>query len=218
MELRELNRWDVTPVEAGAIQGELAPLVVRAGDPVDVRWVAGIDVALPAGVGRAAVVVDAYPALTPVEIRVADVPLTFPYVPGLLSFREAPAILAACQEIQRRPDLVIVDGQGIAHPRRLGIASHVGLVLDLPTIGVAKSLLVGWHGPVGPQRGDWAPIRDRGEVVGAALRTRPGASPVYVSIGHRIGLDAAIRWVLACCRGYRLPEPQRQAHRAAGSA
>ncbi|HLG51368.1 MAG TPA: deoxyribonuclease V [Chloroflexota bacterium] len=217
MRIRQIHPWDISPAEAQALQVELAPLVVTTGEPADVHLVAGIDVALPAGQATAAVVVDAYPELTPIEIRTATLPISFPYIPGLLSFREAPAILAACAQLERRPDLLIVDGQGRAHPRRLGIASHIGLILDLPTIGCAKSLLVGHHGPVGEEVGSWSPIVDRGEVIGAAVRTRRGTRPVYVSIGHRIGLEAAIRWVLNCCRGFRLPDPQRQAHRAAGS-
>jgi deoxyribonuclease V len=218
VELRELNRWDVVAAEAEAIQRELAPFVIRTGDPQEVHLVAGIDVALPEGQARAAIVVDSLPDLKPVEIATAVCSITFPYVPGLLSFREAPTIIAALEKLTHQPDLVIVDGQGIAHPRHLGIASHLGLLLDRPTIGCAKSLLTGRHGVVGDQPGDWAPIEYQREVIGAALRTRVGVSPVYVSIGHRISLAAAIHWVLACCRGYRLPEPQRQAHKAAGSA
>jgi deoxyribonuclease V len=218
MELRELNRWDVSPSEAEAIQRELAPLVITTGNPTEVHWVAGVDVALPENLARAAVVVDEYPGLTPVETELADAPLVFPYVPGYLSFREAPAIIAALRKVTTRPDLVIVDGQGIAHPRGMGIATHIGLLLDLPTIGCAKSLLVGRHGPLGNDRGNWAPIEYRHQVIGAAVRTRPGVTPVYVSIGHRIGLDSAIDWILNCTSRYRLPEPQRQAHRAAGSA
>jgi deoxyribonuclease V len=183
-----------------------------------VRRVAGIDVALPGDEARAAVVVDSYPELAPVETALADQPLTFPYVPGLLSFREAPAVVAALRQIRNPPDLVVVDGQGIAHPRRLGIASHIGLILDLPTIGCAKSLLVGRHEPVGDERGAWQPIYHDGEVIGAAIRTRPGAKPVYASIGNRIGFDAMVHWVLELSRGYRLPIPQRQAHLGAGSA
>jgi deoxyribonuclease V len=217
VELRELNRWNLSPGEARAVQLALAPRVVRSGEPGEVR-VAGIDVALPGDEARAAVVVDGYPELTPLETALAEQPLTFPYVPGLLSFREAPAVVAALRQVREPPDLVVVDGQGIAHPRRLGIASHVGLILDLPTIGCAKSLLVGRHEPVGPERGDWQPIYQGDEVIGAAIRTRPGAKPVYASIGHRIGFEAMVRWVLELSRGYRLPIPQRQAHLAAGSA
>lgn len=207
----------MSAAEARQIQSELAPLVVRTGDPTNVRLVAGIDVALPPNEARAAVVVDSYPDLHLLEETTATCPLTFPYVPGLLSFREAPTIIAACEKMPLEPDLVIVDGHGYSHPRRLGIASHIGLFLDRPTIGCAKSLLVGKHRPVGENRGDWEPVDDRGEVIGAAVRTRVGVKPVYVSVGNQISLDAAIRWVLACARGYRLPEPQRQAHRAAGS-
>jgi deoxyribonuclease V len=141
--------------------------------------------------------------------------VTFPYVPGLLSFREAPVVLEACERLQLSPDLFIVDGQGIAHPRRLGLASHLGLCFDRPTIGCAKSILVGRHAPVGPEVGDAAEMVDRGEVVGLALRTKSGVKPVYVSIGSGIDLSSAATWVLRCSRGYRLPEPQRQAHLAA---
>jgi len=214
----ELNTWKVSPNEAVAIQNRLAPCVNREGAPQNVRLVAGIDVALPDGVTRAAVVIDSFPLLTPIACATADCPIDFPYVPGLLSFREAPAIVAACKKITAEPDLVIVDGQGIAHPRHLGIASHIGLILDVPTIGCAKSLLVGKHEPVGEKRGDWQPIIYKAEVVGAALRTRPGTKPVFVSIGNKISLESAIHWVITCCGRYRLPEPQRQAHRAAGSA
>src|SRR5439155_2852964 len=152
--------------------------------------------AFPGGVTRAAVVVAAWPDLVPLESAVADKPVTFPYVPGLLSFREAPAIVDACRTLTLVPDLVIVDGQGIAHPRGLGIASHIGLILDVPTIGCAKSLLVGEHAPVDQERGAWTPIIHRGEIIGAALRTRTGAKPVYVSVGHRIGFEPMFRRVV----------------------
>jgi deoxyribonuclease V len=217
MELRNLNRWDVSPTEAVAIQSELGWLVVEEGEPTNVRQIAGVDVGLPQGMTRAAIVVDSYPELAPVETAVAERPLLFPYVPGLLSFREAPAIIAALTDLTAGPDLIIVDGQGIAHPRRLGIASHIGLLVDLPTIGCAKSLLVGHHGPLGDAVGDWVPIEYRRKTIGAAVRTRSRVKPVYVSVGHRIGLESAIHWVLACGKGYRLPEPQRQAHRLASN-
>ncbi len=217
MDLREFNRWDVTAAEAQGIQLELAAKVIREGEPAQVRRVAGVDVALPEGTTRAAIVIDDFPSLTQLESSVAALPLFFPYVPGLLSFRELPSVVAAFRGIQQPPDLVIVDGHGIAHPRRLGIASHLGLLLDVPTIGCAKSILTGHHAPVGDVPGDWSPLLFRGETIGAAVRTRPKVTPVYVSIGNRIGLVSAIDWVLRCCRGYRLPEPQRQAHRVAGS-
>jgi deoxyribonuclease V len=150
------------------------------------------------------------------EVKVIGGRLDFPYIPGLLSFREAPLILTTCRELTIVPDLILVDGQGIAHPRRLGLASHLGLFLDTPTIGCAKSLLCGQHEVPGDEPGSYAEIRDKGEIIGAALRTKPAVKPVYISIGHKLNLESAIYWVLKCCRGYRLPEPTRLAHLAAG--
>jgi deoxyribonuclease V len=212
----------VTPDEAVELQIRLAPRVVREAGPAgEVRLVAGVDVGFPrslhpAGeIARAAVAVLSYPELEPVEVARAEVPVTFPYVPGLLSFREAPAILAAYERLRTTPDLLIFDGQGIAHRRRFGIACHVGLWLDRPALGSAKSILVGHHLPLGQAPGSAADLVDRREVVGAAVRTRAGVAPVYVSIGHRIDLATAVRFELGCCRRYRLPEPQRRAHQAA---
>jgi deoxyribonuclease V len=141
--------------------------------------------------------------------------VTFPYVPGLLSFREAPLVIAACEELEHDPDLIMVDGQGIAHPRRFGIASHLGLLWDKPTIGCAKSRLCGQHKSPTPEAGSYVELLDNGEVIGAVLRTKLGAQPLYISIGHKVDLKAAILWVLKCCRGQRLPEPTRLAHLAA---
>jgi len=145
-----------------------------------------------------------------------EAPLTFPYVPGLLAFREVPVLAEAFRRLSQRPDLLLVDGQGLAHPRRFGIACHLGLLLDLPTIGCAKSRLVGEHGPLGEDVGRRTELRDGPEVLGLVLRTRAGVTPVYVSVGHRIGLSEAAEWTLRLCRGYRLPEPARLAHQAAG--
>jgi deoxyribonuclease V len=151
-----------------------------------------------------------------VEQVVARAQVRFPYVPGLLSFREIPVLLPCFERLRTPPDLVIVDGQGIAHPRRLGLAAHLGLLLDLPSIGCAKSRLTGHPaGELAPERGARVPLVDRGETVGYALRTRAGTSPVFVSTGHRIGLDEAAAWVLACATRFRLPEPTRLAHQAA---
>jgi deoxyribonuclease V len=166
------------------------------------------------GVAMGAVVVLNYPELRLVETKVIRGRVDFPYVPGLLSFREAPLTLAACEKLGIIPDLVLVDGQGIAHPRRFGLASHLGLFLDTPTIGCAKSRLCGRHEEPGDNPGSYAEVVDRGETIGVALRTKPGSKPVYVSIGHKVDLEAAIYWVLECCRGYRLPEPCRLAHLA----
>ncbi len=217
MLVHELNDWDVSPAEAIEIQRRLAPLVIRRDEVGEVRRVAGVDVGFVGDHTRAAVVVLSYPEMQVLDTSLVIQPTRFPYVPGLLSFREAPAILAACERLRVEPDLVLVDGQGIAHPRRLGLAAHVGLCLDKPTIGCAKSLLVGKHGPLGDEVGDTADIVDHGEVVGAAVRTKRRVKPVYVSIGNKVDLPAAIRYTLACCRGYRLPEPTRRAHLAAGS-
>lgn len=167
------------------------------------------------GLIRAAVVVMSLPGLTVVEVKSAQGKPGFPYVPGLLSFRETPLVLEALERLTITPDFLLADGQGLAHPRRFGLACHLGLLTGLPTIGCAKSLLKGRHGPLGEEKGAWALLEDRGEVVGAALRTRQGVTPVYVSIGHKVDLPSALRWVLACCDRFRLPEPTRLAHHAA---
>lgn len=183
------------------------------------RFVAGVDISVGArgsNRGRAAVVVLAYPSLETVEQAVEHAPVTFPYVPGLLSFRELPLILPAFARLRTRPDLVVVDGQGIAHPRRFGIAAHLGLLLDLPAIGCAKSRLTGVPAaPLAEERGARVPLLDRGEVVGYLLRSRERVKPLWVSAGHRIGNEAAADWVLRLCTRYRLPEPTRLAHQAA---
>jgi len=208
----------MSPSEAIELQKELAGEVRRTGSIAAPRHIAGVDISVNrwAGTGTAAVVVLSYPSLEPVEVKVVTDRLNFPYVPGLLSFREAPLILAACEKLTVTPDIIMVDGQGIAHPRRVGLASHLGLCLDVPTIGCAKSRLCGECGEPGNGVGNYAELLDGGEVIGVVLRTRTGVKPVYVSIGHRIDLAAAINWVMACCRGYRLPEPTRLAHMAAG--
>jgi deoxyribonuclease V len=211
------HRWDLTPREAIALQTRIAARVVREDELGEVTHVAGVDVGFEdAGkVARAAVALLAFPSLALVEWAIAREPTRFPYVPGLLSFREIPVVVAALKQLRRRPDLVLVDGQGLAHPRRLGIASHLGLVTGLPTIGVAKSLLVGEHRAPRQRRGAWTPLVHREEVVGAALRTRAGVAPIFVSIGHRVSLESAVRFVLACGSRYRLPETTRWAHRLA---
>ncbi len=215
-----MHAWDLTVAEARETQLRLAATVSREGAIADPRFIAGVDVSVSweRGLATGAVVVLEYPSLAPVEVKVVGGELSFPYVPGLLSFREAQHILAACEMLETKPDLVIVDGQGVAHPRRIGLASHLGLFLDTPTIGCAKSRLCGGHDEPGAKPGSVADLVDDGETVGAVLRTRAGVKPVYVSVGHRIDLEQAVHWVLECCRGYRLPEPIRRAHRAAGEA
>ena len=222
MELRDLHPWDVSPREAIAIQRRLAAQVVREGEPRDVRRVAGADIAIDRERGRGigAVVVLSYPELDVVEVAVEEAPLTFPYIPGLLSFREAPVLAAAFARIAGPIDLLLVDGQGLAHPRRFGLACHLGLLLDLPAIGCAKSRLVGEHDTPGEAVGSRADLIDHGkdssELIGSVLRTRAGVKPLFISLGHRIGLAEAEAWVLRCGGGYRLPQPTRLADQAAG--
>ena len=217
MKIEELHSWQVSTAKAREIQCRLASQVSRSHENITPRFIAGVDSSPEKlrGTARGAAVVLSYPELGLVETKVVHSELSFPYVPGLLSFRESPSILAACEQLTFNPDLLLVDGHGIAHPRRMGIASHLGLLLNTPTIGCAKSLLCGTHEEPGEEPGSYAEIIDKNETIGAALRTRTGVKPVYVSIGHRIDLKTAIQWVLACCRDYRLPEPIRFAHLAA---
>ncbi len=182
-----------------------------------VQCIAGMDIGFEDGgaITRAAVVVLAWPQLAVLEDVVHCEPTRFPYVPGLLAFRELPAALAAFSRLSRRPELVMVDGQGIAHPRRLGIAAHLGLWLDLPTIGIAKTRLCGHNSEVPERRGEWTPLLDGDEVIGAVLRSRAGVRPVYVSPGHRLSLSTALAWTRACLGRTKLPEPTRLADRLA---
>jgi len=216
--VKQLHSWQVSTNEAKDIQRRLAAQVCRTGTVTTPRFIAGVDISAPkvSGVATGAVVILSYPELKLVEAQVVNGELNFPYIPGLLSFRESPLTLSAFEKLTVIPDLVLVDGQGLAHPRRMGLASHLGLFLDTPTIGCAKSLLCGRYGVLGAEPGSYTELVDGGEVIGAVLRTRSGVSPVYVSIGHKVNLQTAIDWVLNCCRGYRLPEPTRLAHLAAG--
>lgn len=217
MKIRQRHPWDLAPREARLIQSQLAGEIVLHDDFGPIGRVAGVDVGFEdnGGTTRAAVAVLAYPSLQLETSAVAREKTRFPYVPGLLSFREAPAVLEAMKQLDVLPDLLLCDGQGIAHPRRLGIASHLGLLLDIPSIGVAKSRLIGTHGEVPDLRGAWVPLKDGSETIGAVLRTRKGVKPLFISPGHRIGLESAIAWVMACVTRYRLPETTRWAHRLA---
>ena len=212
---RQLHAWNLQQSEAIALQRELAKRVVREDRLGEVHHVAGVDMAINEenGMARAAVVLLTYPALEVVEQHIYEEPVRMPYIPGLLSFRETPSILGAFALLKQQPELVMVDGQGIAHPRRLGIASHLGLWLELPTIGCAKSILRGEfdRAALGEEVGSWVPLIDKKEVIGAALRTRAHTNPMFISLGHRISLETSLRYVLACSRGYRLPEPTRLA-------
>ena len=215
MKYRALHSWDVTSEEARQFQNELRSQVVQTDRFGKINTVAGVDIGLKKDIALASVVVLSFPELQVVDSVVTESPVRFPYIPGLLSFREIPPLLTAFAELQTEPDLVIVDGQGIAHPRRFGLASHLGLILDKPTIGCAKSRLWGRYEEPDAEQGAYTYLTDKEEVIGAAVRTRANVRVVYVSIGHRISLDSARTWVLACCRGYRLPETTRYAHNAA---
>jgi len=216
------HRWDVTPAEAIAIQEKLRPQVVTNDALGPVNRVAGIDVGFRqvegTNLARVAVVLLSFPGLQLLAKVVHEEPVRFPYVPGLLAFREGPAILGALARLEGEADVLILDGQGLAHPRRFGIACHVGVVTDRPAIGCAKSILVGKHGLLPPSAGSWLPLTDRGETIGAAVRTQSDMAPVYVSTGHRVSLETAVQLVLACVRSHRLPEPTRLAHQVASES
>jgi deoxyribonuclease V len=210
-----LARWDVPPAEARAIQNDLRGRLDRR--PLDVEaleTVAGADVSFNRGsdVMYAAFVVLRFPSLEVVERAGVETRSVFPYVPGLLSFREVPPLLEAWDQLKTKPDALIADGHGFSHPRRFGFACHLGMALGIPTAGCAKSILVGTHGPLGIERGDRTPLLDGGEEIGAVLRTRPGVTPVYFSVGDHITLDDAVSLVLRCTRATRLPETTRHAH------
>lgn len=209
--------WDVTPREAINIQQHLRKYVIQADEFDKVDTVAGVDVGFEDGgrITRAAVVVLNFPSLELKEKAIARLPTCFPYVPGLLSFRELPAVLEALGQLQQLPDVFLCDGQGYAHPRRLGIASHLGVITGIASIGVGKSRLLGSHEAVADQRGAWQPLMDKEEIIGAVLRSRAGVKPIYVSIGHRVCLATAVRQVMACTTRYKLPETTRLAHKYA---
>ena len=212
------HAWDISPEEALALQERLRPLVRQTPALAldQIHTVAGVDVAYTEAtdgpvVGRAAVSVWSLPGLEEIERATAVQPVRFRYVPGLLSFREAPAALAALERLRARPDVLLCDGQGYAHPRRFGLACHLGVLLDCPCVGCAKTWLTGTYAEPGPNGGDWSPLREGDELIGAAVRTRARIKPVYVSVGHQIDLLSAIALVLRCTHGFRLPEPLRAA-------
>jgi len=213
--MQALHAWNLSTEEAITLQHELAKQIVREDRLGEVHYVAGVDMAINEGNGmaHAAVVLLSYPDLEMVEKHIYEEPIRMPYVPGLLSFREAPSVLGAFQKLRQRPDLIMVDGMGIAHPRRIGIASHLGLWLNIPTIGCGKSLLTGRYKKeeLGEEAGSWVPLIAGKEIIGAVVRTRTRVNPMFISTGHLISLETSIRYVLACGRGYRLPEPTRLA-------
>ena len=208
--------WTATPKEAVAIQRELGNRARLDDDwRSPPRLVAGVDVGLRDGVALAAIAVLRFPGMELVDEAIAEEALRFPYVPGLLTWREAPAILAAMRSLCQEPDVYLYDGQGYAHPRRLGLATHLGILTNTATVGCAKSRLCGEHGSLDEERGAWVALMDGDERIGAVVRTRSAVRSLYVSVGHRVSLESAIDLVLACGRGVRLPEPTRWAHRLA---
>ncbi len=219
MKFANRHSWNVSIKKAREIQLALAGEVIAKDHFGDIEYVAGVDVGFEKNntVTRAAVAVLSFPELVPATQAISRRPTTFPYVPGFLSFREIPAVLEALEQLTIAPDMLLCDGQGLAHPRRFGIACHLGVLTGLPAIGVAKTRLIGTHVAVPRQRGAWRPLLDNDECIGAVLRTRKGVHPVYVSIGHRIGLASAIDYVLSCTTRYRLPETTRAAHKLASA-
>lgn len=219
MQIRQLHSWQLTTAEAIAVQQQLKDEVVTEDKLGTVNYVAGVDMGFEAAgtISRAAIAVLSFPDLQLIESAIALRPTTFPYIPGFLSFREIPAVIDALETINTVPDLIICDGQGMAHPRRFGIACHLGVLTDIPTIGAAKSLLIGKHEELAAARGSWQPLKHRQETVGAVLRSRTATKPLYVSIGHRVSLPTAIDYVLRCTPKYRLPETTRIADKLASN-
>ena len=213
MKITQRHSWPTTVEEATIIQQQLQPEVITEDELGDIKYVAGVDVGFEEDgtVSRAAVAVLSFPELHRQEKAIAKCPTTFPYIPGFLSFREIPAVIEALEKINITPDLILCDGQGIAHPRRFGLASHLGVLIDIPTIGVAKSLFIGKYEELPTEKGSWQPLLEKGEVIGAVLRSSTNVKPLYVSIGHRISLPTAIDYVLRCTPKYRLPETTRWA-------
>ncbi|HEY9671147.1 MAG TPA: deoxyribonuclease V [Waterburya sp.] len=219
MKLKRHHNWPTTVEEAATIQHQLQPEVITEDQLGEVQYVAGVDVGFEENyaISRAAVAVLSFPDLQLVEQAIARRPTTFPYIPGFLSFREIPVVLDVLEKVNTMPDLIVCDGQGIAHPRRFGLACHLGVLTDMPTIGAAKSLLVGKHDELPLEKGSWQPLRYRGETVGAVVRSRTGVKPLYVSPGHRVSLRTAIDYVLRCTTKYRLPETTRWADKLASN-
>jgi len=219
MKTGSLHRWDLPPKEAVKTQLKLRNLVVERGAIKNIRLIAGADVSVSADrlMMKAAVSLHSYPDLKPVEQTTQKGKPTFPYVPGLLSFREGPLLLDCFKKLKHKPDVIIFDGQGIAHPRRFGIAAHLGVWLDIPSIGCAKSPLYGRYDTPGNEKGSFSQIKEKdGRIIGACLRSRSGVKPIFVSVGHKLSLKQAIDTVLECTPRYRLPEPIRAAHNLAG--
>lgn len=217
MIIRDLHLWPKSVVEAKQIQEKFRAQVIKVSQLGVVSKVAGVDIGFEkqGAITRAAVAVLSFPQLELIETKIVHCPTQFPYIPGYLSFREVPAALLALRDLKSTPDLILCDGQGLAHPRRFGLACHLGLLADTPTIGVAKSRLIGSHEEVPEEKGSWRSLIDQQETIGAVLRTRSKIKPLYVSIGHRVDLNNAIDYTLRCSPKYRLPETTRWADKLA---
>lgn len=209
--------WDVNPKEALIIQSRLYSYIIQKDDFSEINTIAGVDVGFypDQQKAHAAIAMFSYPELQRIDSLMLETRIKFPYIPGLLSFREVPAIIEVLEKFIFKPDLLLCDGHGYAHPRRFGLACHLGILTGIPTIGVAKSRLIGTHQIPDRSKGDWQPLIDQEQIVGAVLRTRNDVKPVYVSIGHRISLKTAVEVVIHCSPKYRIPEPLRQAHKLA---
>jgi len=217
MNIQRPETWPKTVEEAIVIQTQLKSLVRTTDELETIKYVAGVDVGFKENytISQSAVAVLSFPDLSLQETAIAQRPTTFPYIPGFLSFREVPVILDVLEKLTITPDLIICDGQGIAHPRRFGLACHLGVLIDQPTIGAAKSLLIGKHEYLPSEKGSWKPLKDKGEIIGAVLRSRTNVRPLYISPGHRISLETSINYVLNCITKYRLPETTRWADQLA---
>ncbi|MGG6263766.1 deoxyribonuclease V [Leptolyngbya sp. AN03gr2] len=217
MKIEPRHEWALTAEAAIVIQQDLRQEVITQDQFGAVNYVAGVDVGFEedGAITRAAIAVLSYPELQLCESAIARRPTTFPYIPGFLSFREVPAVLDALEQLKIIPDLLLCDGQGLAHPRRFGIACHLGILTNLPAIGVAKSRLIGTYSEVPDERGAWVPLLHKEDTIGAVLRTRIKTNPLYISSGHRISLKSAIAYVMGCTTKYRLPETTRHAHKLA---
>lgn len=219
VKIKKLHDWNISPQQASKLQRELNKKLVLHDALTDIKQVAGVDVGFEneGKTTRAAVVVLDFPSLQFNEVSISQCKTSFPYIPGLLSFRELPAVLKAVEKLKRIPDLFLCDGQGYAHPRRFGIACHLGVITDIPSLGVGKTRLIGQHKAVTNKKGAWQPLMDDRECIGAVLRTRQNVKPVYISVGHRISLETSIKVVMQCTTRFKLPETTRWAHKYASN-
>ena len=215
----QIHNWNISTSEARQIQNELAGKVDRNNRIDKIKFIAGIDVGfdLKRKISRSAIAVLSYPELELIEFAKAEIETVFPYIPGLLSFREIPVIIEALKKIKKIPDVILCDGQGIAHPRRFGLACHIGVLTDIPTIGVAKSRLIGEYESLELEKGSMVSLKSGSEIIGKVIRSRTNVKPLFISVGHKVDLDKCLEIVLNCLTKYRLPETTRWAHKLASA-